>query len=304
MGSNRGLLEAVPNFSEGRSATTVDALVAAAGSVLLDRHADADHHRSVLTLAGTTAELRRAAPRLFEAARRHIDLRGHRGEHPRVGALDVFPVIPLAGATMDEAAQLARDLGRELAQSGVPVFLYGAAHPGRRPLPAIRRGGRRGLARRLARGRLRPDYGPPALHPTMGAACFGAREILIAFNVNLVGDTSRVAWSIAHAIRSQGGGLPALRAIGVSRSGGTQVSMNLLDWRRTSLKRAYAAVRRRAEAAGAGVLDSEIVGLIPEAAGWSGMEHDLRLEAPVRTIEGALAGRPGEPSGSEVRKVE
>ena len=168
------LLEAVPNFSEGRSRETIGRLVEAAGPLLLDVHADSSHHRSVLTLAGKARELRSAALALIETALLRIDLRRHQGEHPRIGALDVLPIVPLGGAAMEDAVHLARSLAREIGAAGsIPVFLYGEAEPDGRPLPQIRRGGLRGLGERLARGAIRPDYGPPALHPTAAGSVSG-----------------------------------------------------------------------------------------------------------------------------------
>ena len=300
----QGLFEAVPNCSEGRSTATIAGISARAGSLLLDVHADPSHHRSVLTLAGGVAELREAALALFEAAVERIDLRRHRGEHPRVGALDVLPIAPLGetlpgGASLADAAGLARELAETIGAAGsVPVFLYGEADaPRRRPLPEIRRGGLGGLAERLDRGGIVPDFGPRALHPSAGAVCVGARPLLIAFNVNLDTEEIETARSIARRIRSSGGGLPALRAIAVrqrdsaSRRVLAQVSMNLLDWRRTPLDAVFARVLAEAGAAGTGVVHSEIVGLAPEAATWRGMEMDLALREPARTIEGVYAAR-------------
>lgn len=287
------LLEAVPNFSEGRSRPTLRQLVEAAGRPLLDLHADASHHRSVLTLAGSASQLRSSARSLFETAVRCIDLRRHRGEHPRIGALDVLPIVPLGETTMERAVRLAVSLAEEIgAEQSVPVFLYGEAEPGRRTLPHIRRGGLRGLADRLARGEIRSDYGPPALHPSAGGIAVGARPPLIAFNVNLDTSDAGIARAIAGRIRTSAGGLPALRALGVrqadpaSRRVLAQVSMNLLDWRRTSLTDAFRRVLLEAGAAGTGVVHSEIVGLVPRAATWPGMEMDIALREPARTIEG------------------
>ncbi|MCY3745952.1 MAG: glutamate formimidoyltransferase [Acidobacteria bacterium] len=287
------LLEAVPNFSEGRSQPTLRRLVEAAGPPLLDLHADASHHRSVLTLAGSASQLRSSARSLFETAVRRIDLRRHRGEHPRIGALDVLPIVPLGGTTMDRAVRLAISLAEEIGSDhSVPVFLYGEAEPGRRTLPQIRRGGLRGLADRLARGEIRSDYGPPSLHPSAGGIAVGARRPLIAFNVNLETSDAGIARAIAGRIRTSAGGLPALRALGVqqadpaSRRVLAQVSMNLLDWRRTSLADAFRRVLAEAGAAGTGVVHSEIVGLVPRAATWPGMEMEIALREPARTIEG------------------
>ena len=292
------VLEAVPNFSEGRRRETLDLLVEAAGDALLDVHADASHHRSVLSLAGTAPELRSSVLSLLETALGQIDLRRHRGEHPRIGALDVLPIVPLGEATMEAAVHLAVSLATEIGALGsVPVFLYGEAEPRRRSLPEIRRGGVAGLANRLAGGAIRSDYGPRALHPSAGAIAVGARRALIEFNVNLDTSDVDVARAIAERIRTRGGGLPALRAIGVrqedpaGRRTLAQVSMNLLDWRRTSLSDAFRRVLAEAAAAGAGVVHSEIVGLVPRAAVWPGMEMDIALREPARTIEGVYAAR-------------
>lgn len=286
-------LEAVPNFSEGRSRQTLRLLGEAAGRPLLDAHADPSHHRSVLTLAGSGSQLRSSALSLLETAIRRIDLRRHRGEHPRIGALDVLPIVPLGAATMEQAVRLAISLAEEIgADESVPVFLYGEAEPGGRTLPQIRQGGLRGLADRITRGDIRPDYGPGALHPTAGGIAVGARPPLIAFNVNLDTSEVEIARMIAGRIRTSGGGLPALRAIGVRQDDPAgrrvlaQVSMNLLDWRRTSLADAFRRVLAEAGAAGTGVVHSEIVGLVPRAAAWSGMEMEIALREPARTIEG------------------
>lgn len=283
------LFEAVPNFSEGRSPHVVAALVEAAGPHLLDSHRDPFHHRTVLTLAGTENELRDASRALFDAALKRIDLRRHRGEHPRVGALDVLPFVPLGRSRMEDAAALATRVGAELA-AAAPVFLYGHASPAGRTLPAIRRGGPEALARRMARGTMRPDFGPPRLHPTAGAVCVGARDFLIAFNVNLADADDAAARRIAARIRDRPGDpRPSLRAIGVRGGEGAQVSMNLLDHRRTSIREAFDRVARETKRLGFGIRGAEIVGLVPEGAVWAGMEDDLGLRAPPRTIEAALA---------------
>ena len=300
------VLVAVPNLSEGRDEGRIGALVRAVGGALLDRHSDASHHRTVLTLAGSPEALREAALRLFRTALDELDLRRHRGEHPRIGALDVLPVVPLPGAAMGDAAALARRLGEEIAETpagGIPVFLYGAAGGGAE-LPEIRRGGLGGLAARLADGRIEPDFGPRRLHPTAGAVAVGARPPLIAFNVDLDTDRAATARRIAARVReSAPGGLPAVRALGVRNRGRAQVSMNLLDFRRTSLTDAFDRVRREAEQAGAAVAGSEIVGLPPEAALGPDAAADLRLAAPPRALETALeaAGFDGpDPPGAVV----
>ncbi len=314
-----GLLVAVPNLSEGRDAGRIRALAEAAGGTLLDRHSDPSHHRTVLTLAGPPGAVEDAAFELFRAARRLLDLRRHRGEHPRLGALDVLPFVPFPGtpreAGLERAAESARRVGARIAGDrtdddrtaedrsededapGVPVFLYGAASPTGRSLPELRRGGLPGLAARLAAGEIRPDFGPPRLHEAAGAVVVGARGPLLAFNVNLDGDRVEPARRIARTIRESGGGLPAVRALGLRLTAPdrarpqAQVSLNLLDFRRTSLRQAFAAVRRQAEALGVGVAGSEIVGLPPEAALRPGMERDLLLPGPPRSLEAAFRQR-------------
>lgn len=304
-----GLLVAVPNLSEGRDPARIRALAEAAGATLLDRHSDPSHHRTVLTLAGPPGAVEAAALDLFRAARRLLDLRGHRGEHPRLGALDVLPFVPFPGtpreAGLERAAESARRVGARIADDrsddddapGIPVFLYGAASPTGWSLPELRRGGLPGLAARLAAGEIRPDFGPPRLHPAAGAVAVGARGPLLAFNVNLDSDRVETARRIARTIRESGGGLPALRALGLRLAGPdrarpqAQVSLNLLDFRRTSLRQAFAAVRRQAEALGVGVAGSEIVGLPPEAALGPGLERDLLLPEPPRSLEAAFRER-------------
>ncbi len=286
--------EAVPNFSEGRSPRTLAALGEAAGDLLLDLHHDPSHHRAVLTLAGRAGELVATSRTLLRTAIERIDLRRHRGGHPRVGALDVLPVVPLGAANLEDAARLARRIGADLAATGdLPVFLYGHAARTGETLPRIRRGGRAGLSRRMARGEMTPDYGPPRLHPSAGAVAVGARDFLIAFNVNLESSDLRLGRRIAARIRDRPDNpRPSLRAIGVrlTHGGGVQVSMNLLDHRQTSMREAFDRVETEARRRGAGIRGSEIVGLVPAAATWPGIERDLGLPTPPRTVEAALAG--------------
>lgn len=292
------LLECVPNLSEGRRPAVVRSLaeaVAAPGVHLLDLHSDADHDRSVLTLAGEPGDLREGLLRLYEAALTRVDLRVHRGVHPRLGAVDVVPFVPLRGATMDDAVECAERLGEEVARRfGLPVYLYeeAARRAERRALPEIRRGGFEGLAAKLALPEWLPDFGPPAPHPTAGATVIGARFFLIAFNLVLApGADLELARAIARRTREQGGGLPRVRAIGVwlgSRAR-AQVSLNLLDYRVTSMAAAHAHVARLAREAGTMIESSEVVGLLPRAA----LPADpgaLRLELPeTRVLEHQLA---------------
>jgi glutamate formiminotransferase len=268
------MLECVPNVSEGRDDTVIQALagaVTASGARLLDIHRDADHHRSVFTLAGERDAVVRAALALGSAAIRLIDIRRHRGAHPRVGALDVMPFVPLDGSSMREAVDAAHVVGRSLAEEhDVPVFFYGAAALGaeRRELPAIRAGGLEGLRRRLATGEWTADAGPSYLHATAGAAVVGARGVLIAFNAVLSTADVERAVRLARAIRESSGGLRAVRAIGVRLASRSlaQVSMNLLDYRRTPVAEVTRRLEAEAARAGADVLEYELVGCAPADA--------------------------------------
>jgi glutamate formiminotransferase len=268
-------IECVPNVSEGRRLDVVESIAAAVrrspGVRLLDYSADAAHHRSVFTFAGDPEAVHGAVLALFERALAAVDLRQHRGEHPRIGAVDVVPLIPLDGARMDDAVRLSRDLGAAIGgRFGVPVFLYeaSAAVPGRRPLEAVRRGQFEGLGIKMARPEWLPDFGPSTPHPTAGATAVGARLPLVAFNVNLATDRLDVARAIAAAIRFSSGGLPFVKAMGVRLDdrGIVQVSTNLTDYRQTSMAQVYDAVQGEAARHGTEVLDSEIVGLVPRAA--------------------------------------
>jgi glutamate formiminotransferase len=279
-------IECVPNVSEGRRPAVVTAIVAAvravAGVHVLDVSSDPSHNRSVLTIAGTAATLKAAVAALFDAALPRIDLRAHTGEHPRLGAVDVVPFIPLEGSTMSECVALARETAAAVASRfGLPVFLYEqAAHsPSRRNLADIRRGEFEGLAAKLARPEWQPDFGPAQPHPTAGATVIGARAPLVAFNVNLATDRVAIAKQIARAVRERDGGLPAVKALGLALAdrGLTQVSMNLLDYTVTSIRAAFDAVKAEAERRGARVSNSEIVGLVPRAALEDGIETAIQL---------------------------
>jgi glutamate formiminotransferase len=269
------LVESVPNFSEGRRAEVVDEIVEAfAGGdpdvLVLDRSSDADHNRSVLTLAGPGPALVDAAVRGAAACVRLIDLTTHRGVHPRMGALDVLPFVALDPAS--DCVPLALEAGRRLVEEvGIPVYFYGEAarRPERAQLPAVRAKGFEALATAITRDPARaPDLGGPGLHPTAGAAAVGVRPFLIAYNVNLATGDLAVARRIASAVRERDGGLPSVRALGLplERRGMTQVSMNLLDFRVTPPAAAFAAVEELAAKAGVEVAESELVGLLPEAA--------------------------------------
>ncbi len=275
-------------MSEGRRPELVrelaDAAAGAPGVALLDLSSDPDHNRTVLTLAGEPEALHGGLLRLYETAIRAIDLRRHEGVHPRIGAVDVVPFVPLAGAEMSDAVAAAERLGAAVGgRFGLPVYLYeeAARRPERRRLPDLRRGGFEGLATRLADPAWAPDFGPPRPHPTAGATIVGARFFLIAFNVVLESADAGVARRIAARVRESGGGLPAVRSIGVflPSRGRAQVSMNLLDYRQTSIATAFERVRRQAAALGTRVLASEVVGLVPEAAMAGTSPEALLLES-------------------------
>jgi glutamate formiminotransferase len=268
------VLECVPNVSEGRDAGVIDAFAATVvgtGARLLDVHRDPDHHRSVFTFIGDSEVVARAALALGRAAVRQIDMRRHRGVHPRIGALDVLPFVPLAGSAMADAIEAAHRVGRTLAaELELPVFFYGAAAlvPLRRELPAVRAGGFEALAARFADPDWRPDAGPGRPHPTAGAAVVGARGVLIALNAVLQTTDVAVGRALARAIRESSGGLPAVRAIGVllpSRNV-VQVAMNLLDYRRTPVRAVMERLEREAERANVEVLEYELVGCAPADA--------------------------------------
>jgi glutamate formiminotransferase len=294
------LVESVPNVSEGRRAGVVDALAAGIGSVpgvvLLDYSADAAHNRSVFTLAGPPDAVEAAILGLFAGAVEHIDMRSHRGVHPRLGAVDVVPFIPLAGATLDDCVALARRVGSRVAEElQIPVYLYEAAatRPARRKLEDVRRGQFERLADRMAMPEWAPDFGPARPHPTAGAAIVGARRPLIAFNVNLATDRLDIAARVAVAVRESSGGLPAVKAMGVRLDdrGIAQVSMNLTDYEVTPIQRLFDAVRTEAARAGAAVLESELIGLIPQAALTGTTPEALLLKdfTPDRILEHRLA---------------
>jgi glutamate formiminotransferase len=285
----RVLLECVPNLSEGRRAEVVARLAAAAsapGVRLLDVSSDPDHNRSVLTLAGEPADLIGGLLALYEAALAAIDLRRHEGVHPRIGAVDVVPFVPLGDAPMALAAATARRLAAEVGRRfELPVYLYeeAAARPERRSLASIRRGGFAGLASKLADPLWAPDHGPARPHPSAGATVIGARFFLIACNVLLDTADAAVARAVAGAVREAGGGLPAVRALGLylASRGCAQVSMNLTDFRRTSLSRALDRVREEAAARGARVVASELVGLLPQQAALDAARDALQLPSLV-----------------------
>lgn len=275
-------LEAVPNFSEGRDRATIAAIAGALGARarLLDVHSDPDHNRSVFTLVGDDAGLVEGLLAAIASARDRIDLRIHEGAHPRIGAADVVPVVPLRPADMERARAaglaLARRVGEEL---GLPVFLYGELAPGRGPA-FFRAGGTAELARRLSAGELNPDFGPEALHPTAGGVIVGARKTLIAFNIDLRGGSVEDARAIASVVRERDGGFPGVRALGLDLpdAGRVQVSMNVEDWEAVALHEILARIEAEASARGVEVAGSELVGLMPAGAAAAAAGAMLRID--------------------------
>jgi glutamate formiminotransferase/formiminotetrahydrofolate cyclodeaminase len=292
---NAHLVECVPNFSEGRNPATIDALRSAIAGVasvqLLDVQTDSSHNRSVFTFVAPPGAAVSAALAAMRVATQRIDLTTHSGEHPRMGATDVVPFVPVVGVTMDECVALARRLGEQAAKElEIPVFLYAraAARPDRVLLPDVRKGEFEGM-----RGRkLDPDFGPDRVHPTAGATAIGARPFLVAFNVYLDTQDITIAKSIAKEIRSSSGGLPGVQASGFIVDGLAQVSMNLLDIDITSPAVVFNAIKVRAEKRGVEVRRSEIVGLIPERAIVGAAETALRLSnAGGHVLETKIRGR-------------
>lgn len=290
------LLESVPNLSEGRCPEVVARLAAAAsapGVRLLDLSSDPDHNRSVLTLAGEPEALHQGLLALYEAALAEIDLTRHQGVHPRIGAVDVTPFIPLGDTPMEVAVAAADRLGEEVARRfGLPVYLYerAARRPERARLADIRRGGFEGLAARLGDPAWAPDFGPARPHPTAGATVIGARFFLIAFNAVLATPDVGAARAIACKVRESGGGLPAVRAMGVllASRGLAQVSMNLVDYRRTPILTALRRVEEEAAALGTRVVETEIVGLVPAEAVRGVTAEEMRLVGRLPVLEERL----------------
>lgn len=282
------IVECVPNFSEGRNQGVISALTAVVqavkGVALLDQHVDPDHHRSVLTFIGPPALVGRAAFEVVRTAMDLIDLKSHSGQHPRVGAADVVPFVPLSQSTMTECIELAKNVGARIgSELRVPVFLYERAcsELDRNALEAIRRGGLNGLeARMRIDPQWVPDYGPCVLHPSAGAIAVGARLPLIAFNVILESTDLSIAQAIAKKIRSSEGGLPSVKALGLElRSRGqVQVSMNLINFLETPVHVALQAVKQEAAQRGVGIVRSELVGLIPQEALSQALANDVKLE--------------------------
>jgi glutamate formiminotransferase / formiminotetrahydrofolate cyclodeaminase len=306
------LIECVPNFSEGRDPAKVDAIVSVMSSVsgvyVLDREMDADHNRSVITLAGEPDSVAEAVLRGVGKAKELIDLTQHAGAHPRVGATDVIPFIPIEGVTIEDCVALARRVGHEIwGRYRIPVFFYEAAalRPNRVNLENVRRGQFEGLREEMKHNHDRqPDVGEPKLHPTAGVTVVGARKFLIAYNINLNTSDVGIATKIAKAIRFSSGGFRYVKSMGVDLKARNlaQVSINLTDFEQTPMHRVYEMVKREAERYGAAPVGSEIVGLIPKKAIEMAADYFLQLEnfSPAQVFENkltaALSGAPLEPA--------
>ena len=291
-----GLLLAVPNLSEGRDLEKLERLERSVGRArVLDVHTDPDHHRSVFTLVGDDEGLVRSLVAGIERAAELIDLRVHDGIHPRVGAADVVPIVPLAAGEMPRAVEVAREVGSRVgAELGLPVFLYGESGNGRRPV-FFRHGGPEELQRRVDAGELQPDFGPDRLHPTAGAVLVGARSLLVAFNLELATDDLEQAREIAAAVRGSSGGMVGVQALGLllPHAGVVQVSLNIVDVGQAALADVVARVRAEAALRGVEVRQGELVGLIPESAAAApavlaldALPGDRILERRVRELTG------------------
>ncbi|WP_288316047.1 glutamate formimidoyltransferase [Mediterranea massiliensis] len=281
------IMECVPNFSEGRDLQKIDKIVAPfrarAGVKLLDYSNDEDHNRLVVTVVGEPEPLRDAVLEAIGVAVELIDLNHHQGQHPRMGAVDVVPFIPIRGVTMDDAIALSREVGEEVARRyGLPVFLYekSATAPHRENLAAIRKGEFEGMAEKIHQPEWKPDFGPAERHPTAGTVAIGARMPLVAYNINLSTPSLEIAHDIAKKIRFIGGGLRYCKAMGVELKdrGITQVSINMTDYTRTALYRAFELVRIEARRYGVSIVGSEIIGLVPMEALIDTASYYLGLE--------------------------
>ncbi|MEY2819780.1 MAG: hypothetical protein RL275_3243 [Chloroflexota bacterium] len=294
------LIECIPNFSEARRPEVIDQIVAAIQSVsevkLLDRSSDFDHNRTVLTFAGSPAGVEEAAFRAITTASELIDLDQHTGEHPRIGATDVVPFVPLSGATMEECIAIAKRLGERVGKElNIPIYLYEAAatKPERTNLENIRKGQYEGLKTEIEKLERQPDFGPSKL-PKAGATVIGARNPLIAFNVYLTTDDVSIAKKIAKAVRQSSGGLRYVKGLGLLVEGRAQVSMNLTNFRETPIARVVEFIRREAERYGVGIHHSELVGLIPQEALVDAAVWYTQLDAfsPEQILESRLFSSP------------
>jgi len=285
---DHALVECVPNFSEGRKPETIarlsSAIESVAGAVVLDTHRDADHNRSVITFVASPQTIANAAFQAVALAAKLIDLREHTGQHPRIGARDVLPFVPVRGVSMDECVALAHQTGQRIwNELRIPVYFYerAALRSDRRFLENVRQKGFEQLREDIALlTERRPDVGDAQVHPSAGAIAIGARPFLIAFNVNLCTSELSSARRIARTIRARDGGLPSLKALGfqLSTRGMVQVSMNLVDYETTGLAQAFSAVKKEAELLGVEIASTELVGLVPEAALDTSAEYFSLLE--------------------------
>ena len=302
------LFEAVPNFSEGRDGEKISRIAASVRDVpgvrVLNLHSDPDHNRSVLTFVGEEESLLQASIALARACASEIDLTTQSGVHPRMGALDVLPFVPLgpplSDATLEDAIRLAKAVGEDIGALGLPVYLYGAAAsaPYRKNLADVRRGGYERLVTRTRDPLWKPDYGPKEIPPRSGAVAVGARPFLVAFNAYLDTDNVKLARAVASEVRERDGGLPGVKALGLLVGGRAQVSMNLTDLERTPIPAALEAVRRSAERRGAKVGSTELVGLVPLAAVLEAAKRYLALPdlRPEHVLEVALWGSWRDPA--------
>ncbi len=282
------IVECVPNFSEGQKKEVIEAIAnqikGVEGVRLLDYEHDKDHNRSVMTFVGEPKAVKLAAFAACAKAAELIDLNKHHGEHPRIGATDVIPFIPISDCSMEECVDLARNLGSEIAEKlNIPVYLYehAATRPERQNLANIRKGEYEGLKEAIQKDpKRKPDYGPSSLHPTAGATVVGARMPLIAYNVNLGTDDIGIAKSIAKAIRHSSGGLRYVKALGleIKEQGIVQVSMNLTNYQKTPIFRVFEMIRSEADRYGVEILGSEVIGLIPQNALVDAADFYLRIE--------------------------
>ena len=280
------IIECVPNISEGRRREVVEdvaAAVAGPGRQVIDLSLDSDHNRSVITIVGEPDGLAEGVLSLVRRAVERIDLREHHGEHPRMGAVDVIPFIPVRGATMDDCVRLSRMVGKRIAEEiDLPVYLYerSATNAARRNLATIRKGEFEGFAAKIALPEWEPDFGPKEIHPSAGVVAVGAREFLIAYNINLATSDLTVAKEIASAVRSSSGGLRYVKALGfpLAEKGIVQVSMNLTNFKKTPILRVFDLVKREAERRGVLVAGSEIVGTLPRQALYGVASAALQIE--------------------------
>ena len=290
------LIECVPNFSEGRSPDVIEAIVEPfrkrKGCALLDQRADKDHNRLVVSLVGSPGPIQEALLEAAKVAISHIDLERHQGGHPRVGAVDVIPFVPLRDMTMEECVELAHSFGRRYYEdTGVPVYFYeeAALRPGRKRLEVIRKGQYEALKVEVTNPERHPDVGDPRLHPSAGATIIGARKFLVAFNVNLGTSDVKVAKEIAKAVRSSSGGLCHVKGIGLALKsrGLVQVSMNIVDFEKNALYRVLELIRMEARRRGVPVVETEVYGMVPAGALLDSVSYYMQIAGfnPSQVIE-------------------